>query len=220
MAFRAKLRHRWRSWLAIAVLISVVGASCWPRWPPVAGRRRPSRSSSPPTALTAMSTPPGQSRKWPSSPGSRLPSNWSALTPVSRCAPAPTRSTRRTFGVIFALNGAIAVQARLGPLARSVGPGPGVGVVHAAAGLRGAPGERDPRPVLRAVAGCGVQRRHWRRTQAHRSDRRLPRGRVRSERIRVPFRGDAFVRPLHHLGVRKDGDPAHACRLRVPGQPA
>ena len=25
MAFRAKLRHRWRSWLAIAVLISVVG---------------------------------------------------------------------------------------------------------------------------------------------------------------------------------------------------
>jgi hypothetical protein len=25
MAFRAKLRHRWRSWLAIAVLISIVG---------------------------------------------------------------------------------------------------------------------------------------------------------------------------------------------------
>jgi hypothetical protein len=25
MAFRAKLRHRWRSWLAIAVLVSVVG---------------------------------------------------------------------------------------------------------------------------------------------------------------------------------------------------
>ena len=25
MAFRAKLRHRWRSWLAIAILISVVG---------------------------------------------------------------------------------------------------------------------------------------------------------------------------------------------------
>jgi hypothetical protein len=25
MAFRAKLRHRWRSWLAIAILVSVVG---------------------------------------------------------------------------------------------------------------------------------------------------------------------------------------------------
>src|SRR5271163_4973859 len=25
MAFRAKLRHRWRSWLAIALLVSVVG---------------------------------------------------------------------------------------------------------------------------------------------------------------------------------------------------
>jgi len=25
MAFRAKLRHRWRSWLAVAILISVVG---------------------------------------------------------------------------------------------------------------------------------------------------------------------------------------------------
>jgi hypothetical protein len=25
MAFRAKLRHRWRSWLAIAVLVSIVG---------------------------------------------------------------------------------------------------------------------------------------------------------------------------------------------------
>ena len=96
MVFWAQLRHRWRSWLAIAILISLVGGVVMAAV--AAGQRTDSAfpASWPPTASTQRCTPPSPHPRSPGSPKSARRRWPSAPTTVSPSARVRTRSTRRT----------------------------------------------------------------------------------------------------------------------------
>jgi hypothetical protein len=97
MAFRAELRHRWRSWLAIAILISVVGGLVVAA---VAAGRRTEAAF--PQFVAAHGFDADVYATQPVAKVAELPGVTSATELVSpdtgqrRRATAPTRSTRRT----------------------------------------------------------------------------------------------------------------------------
>ena len=118
MAFRAELRHRWRSWLAIAILISVVGGLVLAA--AAAGRRTeaafPQFVAAHGFDAVVYATQPvpkvGQASRGHLGHRAGRPRQWSAdvrLHPPDR--PDRLRRHRRT------AQGQIALQARLGPLA-------------------------------------------------------------------------------------------------------
>ena len=160
MVFWAQLRHRWRSWLAIAILISVVGGVVMAA--AAAGRRTESAF---PAFVAAHGFDADVYATQPAPKIPRLPEVSSATVafgpdngqPTCACTHPHQPLGLRCGGP--ARQGKTGLQARVGPLAGPVEPRPGAGLVHPAAGRRRAPGDRHPRPLLRPVAVVGVQQR-------------------------------------------------------------
>jgi hypothetical protein len=90
LAFRAELRRRWRSWLAIAILISVVGGLVLAAT--AAGRRTESAF---PRFVAAHGFDAVEFAVQPVPKLAKLPGVTSTMELVSQRATAPTRSTRR-----------------------------------------------------------------------------------------------------------------------------
>ena len=131
MAFRAKLRHRWRSWLAIAILISVVGGFVLAA--AAAGRRTEAAF---PQFVAAHGFDTEVYATHPVPEVAKLPGVVSATVLVSPATGQPTCACTHPinptdFGVILPPpSRQIALQARLRPLARSVSAQSGAGIVH------------------------------------------------------------------------------------------
>ena len=158
LVFHAGLRRRWRSWLAIAILISVVGGLVLAA--AAAGRRTESAF---PRFVAAHGFDAVVYATRPVPGVAHLPSVASATelvlpdagNPSCDCAPPDQRKRLRRGRPDG--SGPVALHARLGPPARSVPTRPGVGVVHPPTGRRRARRHRDPRPVRSTVSGRGLQ---------------------------------------------------------------
>ena len=88
----------------------------------------------------------------------------------------PGHQSGRFRGGGHAADGKDAVQAALGPPARSLGPGPGAGLVHPGPGGRRPRGLGGPRPVRGSQRSGGLQRSQCGPARTARSDDGVPRG--------------------------------------------
>ena len=136
LVFHAGFRRRWRSWLAIALLISVVGGIVLAA--AAAGRRTENAF---PRFVAAHGFDSIVYATRPVPAVAHLSGVTSATEIVLPDAGNPTcdcahQIDGNDFGVAVVRAGQVALHARLGPAARPVEAGPGAGIVHAATGRR------------------------------------------------------------------------------------
>ncbi len=175
MAFRAKLRHRWRSWLAIAILISIVGGLVVAA--AAAGRRTQAAF---PQFVAAHGFDADVYTRQPVAKVAKLPGVTSATEVISPDTGQPTcRCTHpinpTELGVIFVPNtGRSPYKLISGRLPDPSAPDQVLASFTLQAGRRGTSRERDPRAVLRVVTGTGLQQRRRPTTETQGSDHRPP----------------------------------------------
>ena len=188
MVFQAQLRHRWRSWLAITILISLVGGVVMAAaaagqahrrgHPEVRGsprlRRRgllhPARTGDRPTARGHI----GHARDRPRQRPAEVRLHPSDRSVQLRGGHPQDRRER-------------GLQSGVGPTAGSFEPPRGGGLVHAPTRRGGAAREHHQRPVLQSVASVGRQRCHRGSASAHGPDGGPSGGRVRGDGVRLSF---------------------------------
>ena len=162
LVFRAELRRRWRSWLAIALLVALVGGfvlaataagrrtdSAFPRFVATYGFDAVAYTTQPVPKLATLP---------------EVASATEVLSPATRSTSVLLRSTDQRQGFLRAAptDWEAVFQAPFRTVARLVVSGPGPGVVYRATGLRRPNRNRDPGPLLCGVAAPSVFQCHRR----------------------------------------------------------
>ena len=163
LVFRAELRRRWRSWLAIAVLISIVGGFVLAA--AAAGRRTESAF---PRFVAAHGFDVVVYANEPQPMVAKLPGVAAVSQLASPYNGQPTCHCTRPIDPsnldIVSVTGRVLLPPRLRSPTRPGGSRPSAGVVHDGTGLWRATRDCDPCPALRVVATLGAQQLHRRRT--------------------------------------------------------
>ena len=197
MVFRAQLRHRWRSWLAITILISLVGGvvmaaiaaghrtdSAIPRFVAAHGFDAEvyaslARPGDRPTARCRVGHARDRSRQRPAEV--RLhPSDRSVQLRSGRA------QDRREGGL----------QSGVGPTAGSFEPPRGRSLVHAPTRRRGAAREHHQRPVLQSVANVGREQCHRSSASTRGPDAGAAGGGIRGDGVRLSFSAGPRLPPV------------------------
>ena len=197
LVFWTQLRHRWRSWLAISILISLVGGVVMAA--AAAGRRT---ESAIPTFVAdhGFDAEVYSTQSSPKIP--RLPEVSAATVAFGPDNGQPTCACTHPlnpsyFGVlVLPTKGRPAFNLVSGRLPDPSNPDEVARLVHPPTRRGRTPGNRHPCALLRPVAIVGVQQRNGGSAQTHGPDGGLAGGRVRSHRVRFPLWQHSPVQPL------------------------